>query len=193
MEGPKPEDLELLLQLGEEIRAIEREWVSAQFPQFVPCFEVEGKMLVAVRRVASDKKSPRFIIPVFTSLEAKDRSSLWCGEGCPDLSSAYFIKVKGIKEAEAFWSGVIKATVRKQSLTEKDVHSVFLIFNHRNEQKLPDPQCLFCYIVTLRKEVKALMAHEKETNTESLIENVQVLGEAPAGETEGEDPPIDLD
>ena len=166
-----------------EMRLLECQWVSTVFPQYVPCYEIDGKMKVMIGRVDLEG-TLNYLIPVYTSMTAKDRSSLWKGKQA--TTDPYFLKICNVRQAEDFWCNVLKMFLVSQNLTENQAHDLVIIFDHRNDRNpTPLPKCVFCYIIELRAEMNAL-GITKETES---LKDVQVLGEEEAEEG----PSIDLD
>jgi hypothetical protein len=186
MENPEPLQVDPLAVLEAELRLLYCQWVATVYPQFVPCYEIDGKIRVMVGRTVVNGE-PHFLVPVYTSLEAKDRSSLWKGTLKTD---PYFIKVQDVKQAEDFWCNVLRMFVAVQNITEEKIHDLVLIFNHKDNAPLPSPQCVFCHVIDLRK---ILTANGIKRGGESL-KDVQIMGESSNKEKkEEEDTSIDLD
>lgn len=186
MEGPKPPQVDPLALFDAELRFAYGEWVSTVYPQFVPCYEIDNKIRVTVGRTVVGNQT-HFIVPVYTSLEAKDRSSLWKGNL---KTEPYFIKVQDVKQAEDFWCNVLRMFVAMQNISEEQVHDLVLVFNHKDNFPFPSPQCVFCHVVDLRK----ILAANGITRESESLKDVQVVGEpSEEEETEEEDTSIDLD
>ena len=136
-----------------ELRAAKSAWLSFEFPYYVTTLYGEnGKAQVVIGRIRSDIGTA-YCIPVYSSMKAKERSSMWKqGDRPEDIA---FIKVVGLAEAYHFWHGVLLRFFQLiPGLTEQNAHDLVIWFDHADGKPLPYPVCAFCYVLSLQATCK---------------------------------------
>lgn len=139
--------------LDSELRFCMSEWLSFEFPQYVPLLrDTDGRFKVIVGRLhADDGAEPVYAMSAYSSLAAKDRSMLWAAGGrSEDIS---FTKLRGVAEAYYFWYNALRKFFQTATgLTETDAHKLLVVFNHQDGKTFPAPICVFCYVLALQKK-----------------------------------------
>jgi hypothetical protein len=170
-QGPDP-----LIALDAELRYLLSSWVSLEFPYYVPLLkDTDGKYKVIVGRLRMDTELV-YTMAAYSSLVAKNRSTLWSAGGRTESIS--FSRIRNVAEAYVFWYNALRKFFQTaKGLTEDDAHKLLVVFNHRDGKPFPAPICVFCYVLSLQRACKQAGITVRQETAQSEL----VVGEGQGG------------
>jgi len=150
----KPSPVDILSSLENDLNSTMSDWLSFEFPYYVPILKDDKSLKIMVGRIWV-KEKPYYTMTAYPSLKATKRSFLWSSTTV-GKENVVFTKIDSLAEAYFFWHNALKKFFEAvPELTVENAHELLIIFNHQDGKTFPVPICVFCYVLNLQKACKA--------------------------------------